>query len=587
MTSHQEHHSSAQPAMARTWFPGHPTAPNAPPSRGAVSKARNPAPSNEDELSKNKVAVRDSATPHPITPTKATRSDTEPYGPEISTTPSSSRQKEPDTQPTKGASDHPLGLPIVVQKLDQQLSKEREQRRAATQMSNESVAFKPATAMDGHVPSPSAPRRAPTAQMVGLPPSAAVTAAPAAITSPAASTEFPHGPCQSASAMGASNTQACNHVTAPGSLPVSLNSSSPSSAIASSEKCLPKKSTPKAPKITLTPAPATAPNAFRDTAFVPGVQNTKLLSPVKQQTNGIQKRKYTKRSKPDLPSTPDSVPEEKRGPGRPRTTSTRVEEQSLEQKTQHRPPVQPATSLNNGTAVPNQPSSSSPAGPSALPTQQQQPATLRSNHVSNPLLCSEDPRLWPGRGDYVSSLQNFDSTPSAIHSEPVRACSNRAAHQDPAQGAHGHGVCTTCRNGAYRHLEGTRREKLGSAWWPLCNTCSSQASQASKSHTEPQRNGCSCATRWLCCSCLTEEVETRHARNTVEAESRRNLVGRGMDKDASTVITGWLCECGKAIGPGPRVMKCVGCQGTRIGAVNPKEEAAREKAFRKMAFKCT
>ena len=555
--------------MARTWFAGHPTAPMAPPSRGAASKTSDPAPSNEDVLAKDKVAVKDFASAYPI---KASQSASERNGPEIWTTPLSSPQKEPDTQPTKKAIDASANLARLIQ----QNSTPKEQHTAATPMSQESMTFKPATAMDARSPSLSAPCRAPTAQMVPLPPSAAVTAAPAGITSPAASTASPLG--QSPSIMDASNIQALFPIKAPISLPLPLKSSLPSSPIASSEKCQPQKSTPKAPNITLTPAPATAPSAFKDVAFASGVQNTRLLSPARQQTNGIQKRKYTKRSPLKSLSTPESLPEEKRGRGRPRT---RIEEQSLEHKKQNRPLVQPATPLNR-TGVPDQPSSSL-AAPSALPIQQQQAATLKSNRDLTPHLCSEDPRLWPERGDYVSSLYRFHSRPAAIHSEPVQACANCAAHQDQ-QSANGHRVCITCRSCAHRHLRATRPELLGSAWWPLCKTCS----HAEMSHMEPSRKGCSCWNKWLCFSCLTEEVEKRSAKNSVEAEfRRRNFVGKGMDGNVKTVITGWVCECGKEIGSGTTLMRCVGCRGMRTGKFDPQEAASRAESSRKTALAWT
>lgn len=572
MTSHQGYHSFARSAMARTWFAGHSMAPNAPPSRGAVSKTSGPAPSNEDALSKNKVAVKDFATAPPITLIKATLSDTEPDGPEIWTTPFSSPQKEPDTQPTKGAIDASANLARLIQ----QHLKPKEQQTTATLMSKKAMTFKPATAMDAVVPSPSAPRRAPTAQMVPLPPSAAATAAPAAITTPVASTVSPFGKCPSI--MGASNTQAFSHIAALKSSSLSLKSTLPPSAIGSSEKYLPQKSTPKTPKITLTPAPATAPSAFKDVAFASGVQNTKLLSPLKQPTNGIKKRQYTKRSPLKSLSTPVSLPEAKCGPGRPRTW---IEEHSLQRKKQFRPPVQPATPLNR-TGVLDQASSSLTA-PSALPNQQQQPATLKINRDLNPHLCSEEPRLWPGRGDYVASLHRFHSKPEAIHSEPVQACANRASHQD-SPSAHGHGVCITCRYCAHRHLKGTRPELLGSAWWPLCKTCS----DAEMLHIEPSRKGCSCWNKWLCFSCLMEEVEKRNAKNSVEAEfRRRHFVGKGMDGNVKTVITGWACECGKEIGSGATLMRCVGCRGMRIGKVDPQDVAAREETLRKTALAWT
>ena len=558
--------------MARTWFAGYHTALMVPPSRGAVSKTGDPAPSNADALSKDKIAVKDFATAHPITSTKASHSDSEADGSEIWTTPFSSPQNEMKTQPMKEAIDASANLA----KLIQQHSKPKEPRTAATPKSKNPTASKPATVMDALAPFPSALRRAPTAQMVPLPPNAAVTTTPTAITTPATSTTSLFGQCPNT--MSTSNPQALFPVKVPTSLSLPLLPSLPPSPPASSKMCPPQRSTPKAPKITLTPAPATAPSAFKDVAFVSGVQNAKLLSPAKQQINGIKKRQYIKKSPLNSLSTPDSLSDEIRAAGHPRT---RIEEQPLQQKRQYRPPIQLYTPLPR-TSIPNQPSSSLIA-PSAFSVRQQQAAKLKINRDLDPYLCSEEPRLWPGRGDYVASLRHFDSKPETIHSEPVQACANRAAHQN-SQSAHGHGVCTTCRHCAYRHIKATRPELLGSAWWPLCKTCSDKEML----HIEPSRKGCSCCNKWLCFSCQTEGMERRDARNSVEAGfRRRSLLGEGMDGNVKTVMTGWVCECGKEIGPGVTLMKCIGCRGMRVGKVDPREAAAREKSLRKTALAWT
>lgn len=107
-------------------------------------------------------------------------------------------------------------------------------------------------------------------------------------------------------------------------------------------------------------------------------------------------------------------------------------------------------------------------------------------------------------------------------------------------------------------------------------------------HIEPSRKGCSCWNKSLCFSCLTEEVEKRNVKNSVEAEfRRRHFVGKGMDGNVETVIMGWACECGKEIGSSATLMRCVGCQGMRLGKVDPQEAAAREETLRKTALAST
>ena len=77
--------------------------------------------------------------------------------------------------------------------------------------------------------------------------------------------------------------------------------------------------------------------------------------------------------------------------------------------------------------------------------------------------------------------------------------------------------------------------------------------------------------------------------NGAEAEyRRRTLIGEGMmDGDDRTVTTGWACECGEEVGPGPTLMKCIGCQGMRVGKVDPQETAAREEKLRNTALAWT
>ena len=105
---------------------------------------------------------------------------------------------------------------------------------------------------------------------------------------------------------------------------------------------------------------------------------------------------------------------------------------------------------------------------------------------------------------------------------------------------------------------------------------------------EPGNKGCFCFNAWLCFSCLMEVVEKRSAKNSVEVEfRRRTLIGKGMDGKVSTVMTGWACECGKEVGSGVTLMKCIGCQGMRIGNIDPQETTVREKMLRKTALAWT
>ena len=77
--------------------------------------------------------------------------------------------------------------------------------------------------------------------------------------------------------------------------------------------------------------------------------------------------------------------------------------------------------------------------------------------------------------------------------------------------------------------------------------------------------------------------------NEAEAESRwRILVEEGMvDGDNRIGVTGWACECGEEVGPATTLMKCVGCQGMRVGKVDPREIVAREDKLRETALAWT
>ncbi|CAF9907449.1 hypothetical protein IMSHALPRED_005532 [Imshaugia aleurites] len=359
--------------MARTWFAGSPTAQRGPPPKGTVSTEGNQAQANEGVSSKNEIAVNDCATAHQITPTKATHLDSESHRSTTCSTPALPSQKEQITQPTKEAIDASANLA----KLIQQHSKFKDPQEAAS--SEKLATSRPEAIVETFAPFSSAPRRAPTAQMVPLAPNAAGTTARAAIATPKTSTTSLSGPCSSPTTI--SNPQAMFPPTA--LRPLSLVSILPSSPIVSSKKSTPKKSTSKTPKITLTPAPATAPSAFKDAALAAHVQNTKFLLPVKQETNGVKKRQNVRTSPPPKSVlTPQSVPEGKRGRGRPRT---RREEQPLQESRQHRPPLQPSTT------TPRPCLSNQPKPP--LPLQQQQSVTLNTNSDLVPDFCSEEPRL--------------------------------------------------------------------------------------------------------------------------------------------------------------------------------------------------
>ena len=85
-------------------------------------------------------------------------------------------------------------------------------------------------------------------------------------------------------------------------------------------------------------------------------------------------------------------------------------------------------------------------------------------------------------------------------------------------------------------------------------------------------------------------IERREAKNDAEAEARRRtLIEKALidGGEVSTVTTGWACECGEEVGPGPTLMKCVGCDGMTVGKVEPKETAAREERLRGTALAWT
>ncbi len=85
-----------------------------------------------------------------------------------------------------------------------------------------------------------------------------------------------------------------------------------------------------------------------------------------------------------------------------------------------------------------------------------------------------------------------------------------------------------------------------------------------------------------------EEVDRRDMKNGVEGEfRRRTIIGEGMDGNVKTVIMGWLCSCGGEIGPDATLLKCIGCDGLRVGKLDPQETAVREMVLTKTALAWT
>ena len=443
----------------------------------------------------------------------------------------SSSQKELDTQPTKEAIEASANLA----KLIQQHSKTQGPQMATN--SEKPTTSKPVEEMGTVAPSSPAPRRVPTAQMVSEIPATSPLGPrrnPTSLTSPQAF--FP----------ATASASAASAASAP------IISSSPEMAVT---KQAAKNHTPKKTGLT-TPAPATAPSASRDAALADHVQNTNLLSRAKSPPNGVKKRKF-------LTSDSVSDSEEKHGRGRLRT---RPEELPLQQR--RLSALFPRASI----------ATSSRFTPSSLLLKQTQATAVNIKGDLRPEFCSEDPRLWPGRGDYVAFLQEYGSKPETFHSDPVRACINHEAHEDKPRG---HGVCATCRRACIHHIKATRPELFGIAWWPLCNACSEYALR----HATSTPESCSCGKSMLCFECQSQEVESRHIKNGVEASSRRRTFVGMMDGDEHVVKMGWpSCECGGVIEPNYRLMKCVGCQGLTVRTNDAGMAIARETAVRKKAL---
>ena len=380
----------------------------------AVSKLGDPAQTDADVRSHNKISVNDYAIAHHLTWSKLTHSDSKPDR--------SAPLTELDPQGSQEASAH-----LHLARLIRHHFKPKDPQTMS--------ASKPMYTKEGFAPS-SSQRRAPTAQMVPLPSNAAVTPSPATAI-PGTSTARHIGLDSSSTTM--ENPQVFFPATV---LSSSLPTPSilPSTPPALSKQPAPKKSISKqqTPKILLTPAPATAPNAFKDTALAALVQNTKFLSPVKQRTNGVKKQQrpqiLSSSPTPKLASTPESVPEEKRGRGRPRA---RLEEHPLQEDRKYWPPLLSSTPIPR--TVPSTQSNSSVSTPSSDARLQQHVVTPNIDDDRTPTFCSEEPHLWPGRGDHVALLLYIDSKPAIVHSEPIQSCANHAAHQD-SRDPHGHGT---------------------------------------------------------------------------------------------------------------------------------------------------
>ena len=571
--------------MARTWFAGHPDAPTVPPSKdpnGAASQKVDPAGSNERLSAQNVSTVQDFAPTRQTIPTKARHSDSESDTSVAWVTPLSSSQRELNSQKRAKACDPPA---TPAQLIRRHLKSKDPQTQATSEASSIS---KPVETMGIFAPSTLTQRRAPVAQMVPLPSVAAVTTKPAvATTTPETLTRSLFG--QFSIPVSASDPAVSFPATAPASF--SLSSIMPSTRPASLRKPTPKvstpkepipkepipkktilkKATPRKPEITLTPAPATTPTAFKDAALAAHVQNTKLQTPAKRRLNSV------KTSSPlQSVSTLEPVAEEERGRSGSRTSS---EEQSLEPHKQRRPPAQPRTPSPRPSDSSYQTiSSASSSAPSTSPLQQgEQYVTFDLNGDVVPKFCSEEPRLWPANAtsDYVRRLQHFNSMPETIHSAPVQACANHAAHTDKR---HGHGVCGSCRTNAFRWIQATTPEVWLSAWWPLCKVCGNDDMQ----RTDPGMRGCSCARTWLCFSCQMLKLEMRAVKNSVEADFRRKIFpADGKDGEVEAVTFDFACQCGKAVESDSTVLKCVGCEGVRFGKLSRQGVFDHEEVLRK------
>ena len=577
--------------MARTWYAGSRTAPRVPPSRNG-----NQAQPSQSVSGGNKFTVNDttssssspssSAAPtaataeHQTSPTKTvhSESDSDPDsdGSIAWVTPLTSPLREANTQPTQHPK--PKNPPTAV-------TSESQGAMTSNLVRTMINPFAPSSSTPG---SESAPRRAPIAQMVPLPPNAAVTTAAPAVTNLGGPPNSHHYPGDGI------YPNTISIVDPRAFFPTTASTISLAAPILASTPTVPKKECARqrsASKVTLTPAPITALSAFNDATLASHVQDVKVRAPARQQqTSGVTKRKNVKKSpRPKSTGTPEGVAAEKRGRGRPRNRAEvqqpllqqdgeyRPKEQLRKQAKQHQPALQIPTPVPQ-TYSPN-PFTPFQSTPSAFPRQQQRAIAVDTDGA----VCAEEPRRWPERGDYVASLQTFDSKPEPIHSDPVHFCANHAAHENPLQPL-GHAVCTSCRNAANRHILVARPGLASSAWWPLCETCG----EDERLRLKPAREGCSCCRKWLCFWCQTEEVEIRCAKNRVEAEcKRRTIVRGGMDGDDPTVELGWACDCGRTIGPNATLLRCAGCQGLKYGRFDQQEAVSREENLRKAALAWT
>ncbi|MCJ1452772.1 hypothetical protein MMC28_003115 [Mycoblastus sanguinarius] len=187
------------------------------------------------------------------------------------------------------------------------------------------------------------------------------------------------------------------------------------------------------------------------------------------------------------------------------------------------------------------PCSSTLSSPTLSHLQQKQAVTINLDGDLVPKYCSEEPRLFNGNS-LVESLLTLDDTPKLPHSEPIRPCANRAAHQDPDQ-PYGYGVCSTCRTHAHRHIIDTTPELMGVNWWPLCCACGEEALADARSGTMGTnvKMGCSCGREWLCSMCRIQEMEIVKTKSEVEAQFRWGIVGVGVvDGTEKIVLPGWI-----------------------------------------------
>ena len=228
---------------------------------------------------------------------------------------------------------------------------------------------------------------------------------------------------------------------------------------------------------------------------------------------------------------------------------------------------------------PNKPESQNSHASASTPTtsflHEKQAVVLNAYGNLTPKYCSEDPRFFSGLS-LVQVFGSLERTPDFIHSSPVRQCANVSAHQGP-ETPYGHGVCSTCQTGAYRHIMRTSPDLLSERWWPLCGPCGYMMSKK-----EPRTMGCSCGKRWLCFECRLLEMELVKMKSEVEAQSRRDPIGVGvLDGNEKILRIGWTCRCGNELGRDVKMMQCAGCEGLIFGNWDAETARRKEDAFLK------